>query len=217
MQPRGRSFTRRPASGGCRRGNLGACRWGEAWAAPVISVLLSASLSSAKCISGCDNGALYLILKYPASSQRGNPVNHVVVSFKLEVFLACAPWLGRQPQVSLTTFCTVLHLSFSFTFEIFIFVMCFKKSKTTVVNSEETAVQASPLPAMVFKYLGFGAVGEGKVLSLKAPCRLCAGDNDPHAVPVLHLCTYFPWFVSFEIQHTLVVLRSVALSSHLIY
>lgn len=93
---------------------MGACGWGEAGAAPAGSVLLSAALSSAKRISGCDNRALYLILKHPASSQRGNPVNQVVVSFKFEGFFACAPWLGRQPQVSLTVFCTILHLFFFF-------------------------------------------------------------------------------------------------------
>lgn len=53
----------------------------------------------------------------------------------------------------------------------------------------------------MFKSVWFGAIGEGSVLSPKAPCGLCAGDGDPHAGPVLHLRTYFTWFISFRIQH----------------
>lgn len=58
----------------------------------------------------------------------------------------------------------------------------FKKSKTILVSSEEAAVGASPPPTMVFKSLGFGAVGEGRVLSQKAQCGL--GGSDPHALLV---------------------------------
>lgn len=158
---------------GVQAGDVGACRRGEAGAAP--AVLLSAALSSAKCISGCDNGALYLILKYPASSQRGNPVNRVVVSFKREGFLG---WEGSHE---------FLQLCFApfFAFLLYSYLLCVKKkSKPPVVNGEETAVGASPPPTMVFKSLWFGAVGEGKVLSPKAPRGLCAGDSGPRAVPV---------------------------------
>lgn len=90
----------------------------------------------------------------------------------------------------------------------------FKKSKTILVNGEEAAVGASPPPTMVFECLGFGAVGEGRVLSQKTRCGL--GGSDPHAVLVLRLCMYFAWFLSFATQCTLVVLKVTALSSRLI-
>lgn len=110
---------------GVQAGDVGACRRGEAGAAPAGSVLLSAALSSAKCISGCDNGALYLILKYPASPQRGNPVNCVVVSFKREGFLG---WEGSRE---------FLQLRFApfFAFLLYSYLLCVKKKKKQTSSS----------------------------------------------------------------------------------